>query len=216
MTKHRVLLVDDQPIYRAGLKALMQTHPAVAFVDEAASATEALTQFQGGEYSVLVTDLQVAQESGFDLIALYDGSRLHQEGSRVVDFQSRRRCDWCDTQRGLRLFTQGGLGSRFTAGHGRLFEGRAYLHSESAQLLFRQMREESLLSSMVPVPEATAQEIEIVVLMCKGKTLQEISQILFLTTGTIKTHMRSLYQKWGVNSRTRLIAKARELHLNEP
>jgi len=216
MTKHRVLLVDDQPIYRAGLKALMQTHPAVAFVDEAASATEALTQFQGGEYSVLVTDLQVAQESGFDLIA----RTMAQDYTKKVVVLSISKAveDVIGAiRKGASAYLPKGVSARdLLQAMDDVFEGRAYLHSESAQLLFRQMREESLLSSMVPVPEATAQEIEIVVLMCKGKTLQEISQILFLTTGTIKTHMRSLYQKWGVNSRTRLIAKARELHLNEP
>lgn len=216
MTKHRVLLVEDQPIYRAGLKALIQTHPAVAYVAEAASATEALGELQSGQFSMLVTDLQVAQETGLDLIARAIGQ---DHARKVVVLSTSKEVEDVMTtiRKGASAYLPKGVSPQdLLQALDDVFEGRAYLHSESALLLFRQMREDSLLGAMQPVPEATAQEKEIVSLMCKGKSLQEISQILFLSNATIKTHMRSLYQKLGVNSRTKLIARARELHLNEP
>lgn len=213
---YRVLLVDDQPVYREGLKALLQTHPAVAVMAEAASAAEALAELQGGDFNVLVTDLQVAQESGFDLI----GRAMGQDHARkVIVLSTSKAADdiAVSIRKGASAYLPKGASSReLLQALDDVFEGRAYLHSESAQLLFRQMREDALLGAMQPVPEATAQEKEIVALMCKGKTLQEISQVLFLSNAAIKTHMRNLYQKWGVNSRTKLIARARELHLNEP
>ncbi|MCW5865719.1 MAG: response regulator transcription factor [Candidatus Eremiobacteraeota bacterium] len=214
MTKHRVLLVDDQPIYRAGLKALMQTHPALAYVAEAASAAEALTQLQSGDFSVLVTDLQLAQDSGLDLI----GRSMEQAyAMKVVVLSTSKAAEdvVIAIRMGVSAYLPRGVSAReLLQALDDVLSGRAYLHSESAELLFRQMREEAFSNSML-VPEATAQEKEIVSLMCKGKSIQEISQILYLSNATIKTHMRSLYQKWGVNSRTKLIARARELHLNE-
>lgn len=216
MKKYRVLLVEDQPIFREGLKAVIQTHPEVAYVGEAVSAEEALAQLQSGDFSTLVTDLQLAQDTGFDLIA----RAMAQDYSRkVVVLSTSKTVE--DAISSIRKGASAYMPKGASAGDllqalDVVFGGGAYLHSESTQLLFRQMREEALLSAMQPVPEATTQEKEIVTLMCKGKSLQEISQILYLSNATIKTHMRSLYQKLGVNSRSRLIARARELHLNEP
>lgn len=213
---HRVLLVEDQPIYREGLKVLIQAHPSVAYVGEAASAGEALAELQVGNFSVLVTDLQLAEDGGLDLIA----RALGQDHARKVVVLSTSKAvedAIASIRKGASAYLPKGVSARdLRQCLDDVFGGRAYLHSESALLLFRQMREESLSNAMQPVPEATAREKEIVVLMCKGKSLQEISQILYLSNATIKTHMRSLYQKWGVNSRTKLIARARELHLNEP
>ena len=216
MTKHRVLLLEDQPIYREGLKTVIQMHPRVAYVGEVTSAEEALATLQSGKFSALVTDLQLAQGPGLDLIAL---AVTQDPVRRVVVLSTSTAVEDAigSIRKGASAYLPKGASvSYLLQAMDDVFEGRAYLHSESALALFRQMREESLLDSMMPVPEVTAQEKQIVGLMCKGKSLQEISQVLFLSTAAIKTHMRSLYQKWGVNSRTKLIARARELHLNEP
>lgn len=213
--RHRVLLVDDQPVYREGLKALIQTHPAVTGTAEAASAAAALAELQGGDFTVLVVDFQLAEGSGVDLIAC----ALSQDYTRKVVVLSTSKAVEdvkIAIRKGASAYLPKGASSRdLLQALDDVFEGRAYLHSESARLLFGQMREEALLNAMQPVPEATAQEKEIAALMCKGKTLQEIGQVLYMSTATIKAHMRSLYQKWGVNTRRKLILKARELHLNE-
>ena len=212
---YRVLLVDDQPIYREGLRALIQSHPAVAQVGEASSEAEALVQLQSGKFNAVVTDLQLAQGSGFDLI----GRAFAQNKSlKVVVLSVSKDADDAikSIRKGASAYLVKGASRRdLLDALSEVFEGRSYLHPEMAHVLFRQIREDPSVNSVLPVAEATAREKEIVALMCKGKSPQEIGELLYLTTSTIKTHVRNLYHKWGVNSRSKLILRAMELNLHE-
>lgn len=216
-SSYRVLLVDDQPIYREGLKTLILSHPAVAQVGEASSEVEALAQLQSGKFNAVVTDLQLAQGSGFALIAR---AFAQDNAMKVVVLSVSKEADDAivSIRKGASAYLgKGASGRDLLDALSEVFDGRSYLHPEIAHAVFRQIREDPILNPGLapPVAEATAREKEIVALMCKGKTLQEISELLYLTPSTVKTHMRNLYHKWGVNSRSKLILRAMELSLHE-
>ena len=212
---YRVLLVDDQPIYREGLRTLILSHPAVIQVGEASSEAEALTQLQSGKFNAVVTDLQLAQGSGFALITR---AFAQDRAMKVVVLSVSKDADDAIStiRKGASAYlAKGASGRDLLDALSEVFEGRSYLHPEIAHVLFRQIREDPILNPVLPLAEATAREKEIVALMCKGKSLQEIGESLYLTTSTVKTHMRNLYHKWGVNSRAKLILRAMELNLYE-
>lgn len=72
MTSLRVLLVDDERLARAELRRLLQAHPAVEIVGEAASAAEAMAQIAALQPDLLLLDVQMPGGSGFDLLAALD------------------------------------------------------------------------------------------------------------------------------------------------
>jgi LuxR family maltose regulon positive regulatory protein len=59
----------------------------------------------------------------------------------------------------------------------------------------------------------TDRELELLSLVAKGHSNQEIAQALFLAIGTVKKHLNNIFGKLGVSSRTQAVARARELHL---
>jgi LuxR family maltose regulon positive regulatory protein len=63
------------------------------------------------------------------------------------------------------------------------------------------------------VESLTRREVEVLELIASGLSNQEIAERLVLSEGTVKTHTHNLYGKLGVSSRTRAIARAKELHL---
>ncbi len=59
----------------------------------------------------------------------------------------------------------------------------------------------------------TKKELEVLRLMCRGKSSTEIREILGITENTLKTHSRKVFHKLGVSSRAEAVATARTLHL---
>ena len=77
--------------------------------------------------------------------------------------------------------------------------------------------EQAALSSMPPTAELpeplSERELEVLILIEAGKSNRRIAQELFVTTGTVKTHIRSIYRKLDSHSRTQALVRARELNL---
>ena len=68
--------------------------------------------------------------------------------------------------------------------------------------------------ALVEVP--SDRELEVLALLAAGQSNDEIARTLFLTVGTVKTHLNAIYRKLDVHSRTQAVARARTLHLIEP
>ncbi len=64
------------------------------------------------------------------------------------------------------------------------------------------------------LPEALSErELEVLRLVASGRSNREIARELYVSLGTVKTHINNTYRKLGVNSRTRAVARARDLDL---
>ncbi len=64
-----------------------------------------------------------------------------------------------------------------------------------------------------PVEVPSSRELEVLALLAAGQSNEEIAQALFLTVGTVKTHLNAIYRKLDVHSRTQAVARARALNL---
>jgi LuxR family transcriptional regulator, maltose regulon positive regulatory protein len=77
--------------------------------------------------------------------------------------------------------------------------------------------EQAASGSMPPTPQLpeplSERELEVLQLIAAGKSNRRIAQELFVTTGTVKTHIRSIYRKLDSHSRTQALVRARELNL---
>jgi len=199
----RVLLVDDHPVFREGLCGVINSHPALSVVAEAASLEEARQKVRLCAPEMLVTDLSLGVGSGHDLIpyALKERPNL----SIVVVSVS------IDSAEVLRA-VEAGASAYLTKGATReeilraltdVLEGRSFLHPHVAHVLFDRVRR--------PVPQArsatvlTSRESDIMQLLCAGECPNAIGESLCLSLSTVKTHMRNLYRKLGVANRTQLL-----------
>lgn len=191
-----ILVVDDHPILRDGLRGQLASQPDLQVVAEAASAEEALTVLQRHVIDVLLTDLRMPGMGGHELI-------------RVV------RADYPDTEI-LVLTTYDGeddvrpaldAGARGyilkDANRESLFAavraaaaGRAS-YAPSVQRLRAQTPSASVLS---------ARELEVLHLVAQGHTNRQIASLLFIGEATVKTHVRHLCDKLEVADRAAAVA----------
>lgn len=211
----RVLIVDDFPCARAGLRALLSDSLPLEFVGEASDAQMAIKLAHRLRPDLVL--LEVAMLSGGGLEVL---RRLRAElpATRVLAITLSRQLDLVADA--VRAGAHGYLVK--TADRGALVSAvRRVLAGQLAfdpMLVIQAMRaSEGRGSTSVDVmPEPlTAREIEVLGLVSHGRTNREIASQLFVAVGTVKVHVEHILAKLGATDRTDAAVRAHEMGLLE-
>lgn len=213
MERIRILLVDDQTMFRDGLRVLLMSQKDFAIVGEAANGEEALRQAAALRPNVVLMDLRMPVLDGATATR-----RLHatQPEARVIVLTTFDEDE--AVFEGLRAGATGYLLK--DAPTDKLYEAiRAAARGESfiqpsvaAKLVAEFARLSERAPARVELPEPLSQrEIEILRLLAAGLTNREIAARLALAEGTVKNHVTNILGKLGVSDRTSAALKAREL-----
>lgn len=201
MTPISVLLVDDHMVVRSGLKALLGTQPDLLVVAEAASGEEALQAVQEHHPDVAMMDL--AMGSGMDGIEAI--KQLRRRNSKQVILVFTTYDSDADIVRSVDAGAMGYLlkdaapEEIFAALRGAV-QGKSVMSPPVASRLFQQLRN--------PGEVLTPREAELLSLLIEGLSNKALSQRLFISEATVKTHLAHIYAKLGVETRAAAIATA--------
>lgn len=202
MTAYRVLLVDDHPIVRAGLRALFDGREDVEIVGEAASGEEAVTLARHLHPDVVLCDLRLGE--GMDGVQTTTRLRGLTQPPAVVILTTFDR----DAEV---------LGAIEAGAAGYLLKDAA--PAEIASAIRRAAGGQTVLSPELtarvvdvmrsPRVRLTDRELDVLRLLDTGASNREIARALFVTEATVKTHLTHVFDKLGVDNRARAIAVAR-------
>ncbi|MES9524363.1 response regulator [Streptomyces capoamus] len=205
-TPIRLLLADDHPVVRAGLRAVLETEPGLRIVAEAATAEDAVALAARGGIDVVLMDLQFgAGMSGAEATARITA---RPDAPRVV-IVTTYDTD-ADTLPAIEAGATGYLlkdapPEDLAAAVRTAAAGRTALAPAVASRLMHRLR--------APGTTLTRRETEVLVLVAEGLSNQAIGERLHLTEGTVKSHLTRSYAKLGVDSRTAAVAAATALGL---
>jgi DNA-binding NarL/FixJ family response regulator len=196
--KIRVLCVDDHPVVREGIAAIINLQPDMMLAGAAASGGEALERFFELRPDVALVDLQLPDMSGFDLIKkIKDKS----PNARIIVLSSHEGD--VDIQRALEAGAQGYVAKGIV--REELLEtirsvhaGKRRLPAAVAQKLAEHMADEPI----------SPRELEVLALMAAGKRNKEIASELSIAEDTVKMHVRNILSKLQVNDRTEAVTSA--------
>jgi len=210
VTTINVLLVDDHPVVRTGLRALLEGFEGVRVVGEAADGAEALNMVAVAQQhtaphvediDVVVMDIAMP---GLDGITTTQRLQA-QDGPPVLILTTY------DTQADVLAAIDAGAKGYLLkdAAPEKLRQaildtaaGKPTLSSEVAALLMTRMQQ--------PQVSLSSREVELLALLATGATNKQLAQSLFISEATVKTHLVHIYQKLGVTNRTAAINTARE------
>ncbi|RSN29430.1 DNA-binding response regulator [Amycolatopsis sp. WAC 01416] len=204
MTSVRLVIVDDHPVVRDGLRGMLGTQPDLEIVGEAASGVEALTVVAATRPDVVLTDLRMPAPSGAALIRLL---RERVPATRVLVLTTH------DTDSDVLPAVEAGAIGYLLKDVPReeLFRAvRAAARNESVlspsvvALLLNRVRPQK------PVTEAklSAREREVLALIARGKINREAAAELHISEATVKTHLLHIYAKLEVPDRASAVAAA--------
>ena len=207
----RVLLVDDQALFREALATLLGVRDDVTVVGEAADGEQALRRAAALRPDVVLMDLRMPVLDG---IAATRRLRETQPDVRVIALTTFD--DDEDVFAALRAGAVGYLlkdvsGARLVEAVHAAARGESVLQpSVAAKLVARVAAEPAPAPANGPLSD---REREVVRLLAAGRTNREIAGTLFLAEGTVKNHVTALLTKLDAKTRGEAVARARELGL---
>ncbi len=201
-----VLLVDDHPVVRSGLRAVLDTGGPVRIVGEAATGEEAVALAGHLHPDVVLCDLRLG--AGMDGIRTTAALRALDPAPAVLILTTFDR----DAEI-LGAIEAGAAGyllkevdpEVIVDGIRRAAAGDMVLAPDLASRVLKGMR--------TPLPRLTDREIDVLRLLATGAANKEIARALFVTEATVKSHLAHIFTKLGVDSRSRAIHVAQETGL---
>ncbi len=195
-TQIRVLSVDDHPLLREGLAAIIDNQPDMVLVAQASNALEALQQFRKHQPDVTLMDLRLPDKSGIDALKAI---RLEFHEARVIMLTTFEGD--VEIQRALEAGARGYLLKSMPPKElveviRQVHAGKKRIPSQLAAQLAEHMSDEDL----------TAREIEVLAQIAGGNRNRDIAERLFITEETVKVHIKHIMEKLGASDRTQAVA----------
>ncbi|MEU7455755.1 response regulator transcription factor [Streptosporangium roseum] len=208
----RVLLVDDHPLLRHGLRALLEQVGGAEVVGEAGDGEEAIALVLSLNPDVVVMDLVMPGVTGIEATrTLID--RRPDLGVLVLTMSEDDASVFAALRAGARGYVlKGADGNDFIAAVRAVARGEAVYGPAVARRIRRFL---TTGPESGPFPELTQREREILDLLASGKSNAEIARRLFLSQKTVKNHLTSIFAKLQVADRTQAVVRARRAGLGE-
>ena len=206
----RVLVVDDHPMFRDGLRTLIRDADGVELVGEASTGEEAVVRAVDLQPDVVVMDLQMPDVNGIEATRRITAASPHVAVLVLTMFEDDDS-----------VFAAMRAGAR-----GYLLKGaaqedilRAVAAVAAGDAIFGPTVATRLIEFFAaerppePFPELTEREREVLELLARGKSNQNIARELFVSSKTIRNHVSNIFTKLHVADRAQAIIRARDAGL---
>jgi DNA-binding NarL/FixJ family response regulator len=197
----RILLVDDHPIVRAGLRAVLEAEDDLAVVAESSDPDEGVRLARAGDVDVVLMDLQ------------FDGQMRGAEATRAIaaypDGPRVLVLTTYDTDTDILAAIEAGAAGyllkdappqQLAAAVRTAASGQSALAPTVATRLMTRMRQ--------PATNLSGREVDVLRRVAAGRSNQQIATDLLVSQATVKTHLVHIFGKLGVDSRTEAVAAA--------
>lgn len=205
----RILIADDHPVVRRGLKQTIAELPDAVTIDEATDGVEALNKARTGNYDVVILDIAMPGKNGIDVLEQIKYERPNLPVLMLTMYPEEQLA-----VRALKIgasgyLTKASAPDELVSAIQKVLSGGKYVSSSLAEHLA------SLLQQTEQQPHETLsnREYQVLCLIASGKTTGEIAKGLSLSVKTISTYRSRILEKMGMKNNVELIHYAINNHL---
>jgi DNA-binding NarL/FixJ family response regulator len=213
----RVLLADDQALFREGLETLLSVHKDIEIVGQASNGQEAVDLALKLRPNVILMDMQMPVLNGVGATRRLKGSLPECRVIVLTTFDDKETIFDALRAGAVGYLLKDVDSAQLAESVRRTARGESILDpSVAAKVVAEFSRVSSLVggtsSEVLPDP-LSEREIELLRLIASGMSNKEIGETLFITEGTVKNHITHILGKLSVRDRTQAALKAKELGL---
>jgi len=197
-TRIRVLCIDDHPLLRQGIGALVGAQPDMELVAQAATGQDGIREFRETRPDVTLLDLRLPDMSGVAVLAAIRGEFPEARIVMLTTFEGD-----VEMQRALEAGARGYLLKTMPPGElvdaiRQVHAGRKRIPPAVAAQLAEHLSDEAL----------TPREVEVLRHIAEGNRNKDIAERLFISEETVKVHVKHVMEKLGASDRTEAVAIA--------
>ncbi len=218
----RTLVVDDQPMVRAGLRVVLDNEPDIEVVGEAGDGIEAQRIALRDRPDVILMDVRMPRVDGVAATrAIRSKPALaHSQVIVLTTFDDDEYVVGSLLAGAAGFLLKDALPVELLASIRRVHAGGSALDPAITRRIVDQwmahQRRAAAPEANIPIDRVSPRELDVWRRVARGHSNREIARALFLTEGTVKTHVHALLTKLGATSRTHLAVMAYESGLVSP
>ncbi len=231
MSEIRVVIIEDHAVVRMGLRAALQSHANIQVIGEASNAVQGLALLRKSPPDVAIVDIGLPGMDGIEMTQQFRKYQAEHEAIAtkvlILTMQGSEEAVLAAFAAGADSYCMKDIGmDRLVEAVEATHNGSAWIDPAIASIVLRQMRQgivppkpsskdtveiQSVELEFAEVLEAyplTARELEVLELMVAGHTNVAIADRLFISVGTVKTHVRNILNKLCADDRTEASVRA--------
>ena len=200
----KILLVEDHPIFRGGLREMIETEPDIKVVAEAGTSDEALIEAKKQEFSIAVLDISLPGSSGLDLVGKLKRAKAE---IKILILSS-----YDESIYGLRALKSGASGyltkdcsiEALISAVRKVNSGSRYISPQLAEMMAKMYSTVGIR----PHENLSAREFEVFKMLVRSIPLLKVATELKVSTNTVKTYRTRILDKLGLKNKTQLVEYA--------
>lgn len=207
---HRLLIVDDHPLVRSGIRAILQLEPDLEVCGEAETQEQALALVESEGPDLVLVDITLKNSSGLTLL-----KELQARHPHVLTLAVSMHDEYTYAVRCLKAGAKGYIMKQ--AGTERIrdaircvLEGGTYLSEKMTQSAVEQLGTGRAPGVASPVEVLSNRELELFQLTGQGKEIAEIAEIMQISPRTVEVHRSHIKKKLGLRTSTDIFQAAYE------
>jgi DNA-binding NarL/FixJ family response regulator len=205
---HRVLIVDDHPIVRQGLRRVMENEDDLTVCGEAESVGDARAAIKEFNPDVIVADISLKQGDGIELVR---DVRAHHPHLPILVLSMHDETIYAE-----RLLAAGANGyimkqaasEQFLVAIRRVIEGGIYVSESIGNKMIQKFASGGTYLSANPIDRLSNRELQILHMIGKGMSTREAAQSLNLSIKTVESHRQRIKRKLNLTTGTQLVQYA--------
>ena len=205
----KVALIEDNVSYRKALKIYIQTVEDITIVYEGPSVKEMLSQLSGEPADVIIMYINLGPESGIEGVKQIRNLWPNTGIFMLTVFEDEEKITQSIRAGAVGYLLKKDPPEKVIEAIKTVYNGEGVINGKIARVMFEHYSRSSNKSPSFDDYDITKREKEIIDLLLKGLSYKEIAASLFISVDTLNSHIRKIYSKLNVHSRSEIAARFR-------